>query len=382
MEIEESDNRPTVLVVDDVPENLSLMTIVLKNDYRVKVANNGEKALRIARSVPPPELILLDIMMPGMNGYEVCRELKADPATIEIPVIFVTARTDVDDEKQGLDLGAVDYITKPISRQIVLARIRNHLKLKKLNSDLAGLVALRTQELEEACNRLNALDAGSRDYLRTISHELRTPANGLLGIGQLALEEIEDKDLQSEYKELFFRSSNRLLAAIDASLQLANLRTGEPVATAQTDLFLIVSAAALSLQDSFSEKGLVLDPPETQPCFVIANEELLRQSITTLLKAAQRMATTGTRLVCNSGMGDNLVVLQIFFQGRPLSDELKSSFFDTFSYHRSCSFAEDLGLTLPLAAELLRAMGGDVELRKTSSGGEIHLTLLKQSPPF
>ncbi|WP_211296922.1 response regulator [Malikia spinosa] len=120
----------TILVVDDTPANLSLMTGLLRDEYKVKAAIDGEKALRIAQSSPAPDLILLDIMMPGMDGYEVCRRLKADPATRDIPVIFLTAKSGVEDEKMGLDLGAVDYITKPISPPIVMARVRNHLVLK------------------------------------------------------------------------------------------------------------------------------------------------------------------------------------------------------------------------------------------------------------
>ncbi|MCF8479163.1 MAG: two-component system response regulator [Rhodospirillum sp.] len=120
----------TILVVDDTPENLSLMSDLLRDIYRVKVATGGEKALRIARAAEPPDLILLDVMMPGMDGYEVCRHLKADRTTAAIPVIFLTARTDPEDERKGLDLGAVDYITKPISPPLVLARVRNHLALK------------------------------------------------------------------------------------------------------------------------------------------------------------------------------------------------------------------------------------------------------------
>jgi putative two-component system response regulator len=122
--------KPTVLVVDDTPDNLSLMSGLLKDSYKVKVANGGEKALKIAQSDTPPDLILLDIMMPGMDGYEVCRRLKADPQTADIPVIFLTAKVEVEDERRGLELGAVDYLTKPVSPPIVMARVKNHLALK------------------------------------------------------------------------------------------------------------------------------------------------------------------------------------------------------------------------------------------------------------
>jgi len=144
----------TVLVVDDTPDNLALMSSLLKDHYRVKVANHGEKGLRIANAEVPPDLILLDIMMPDIDGYEVCRRLKAEPRTRDIPVIFLTARSEVEDETKGLELGAADYITKPISPPIVLARVRTHLALKasadflRDKSDfLEREVAMRTLEV-------------------------------------------------------------------------------------------------------------------------------------------------------------------------------------------------------------------------------------------
>ena len=145
----------TVLVVDDTPDNLTLMGGLLRDHYHVKVANHGEKALKIAQGDNPPDLILLDIMMPGIDGYEVCRRLKAHSATRDIPVIFLTARSDPDDERQGLALGAVDYITKPISPPILLARVATHLALKATadflrdkSAYLEREVALRTLEVQ------------------------------------------------------------------------------------------------------------------------------------------------------------------------------------------------------------------------------------------
>ncbi|MFZ2961004.1 MAG: response regulator [Candidatus Ozemobacteraceae bacterium] len=141
--------RPTVLVVDDTPDNLSLLGDLLKEEYKVKVANNGEKALAIVRSETPPDLILLDIIMPGMDGYEVCHQLKTDAATSQIPIIFLTVRADMEDEKKGLEMGAVDYITKPISPPIVLARIRTQLRLK----DVADILRNKNDFLEKEVKR-------------------------------------------------------------------------------------------------------------------------------------------------------------------------------------------------------------------------------------
>ena len=122
--------KKTVLVVDDTPDNLALMTSILRDAYRVKVATSGARALAISSSADPPDLVLLDVMMPEMDGYEVCRRLKASPATAEIPVVFLTARSDVADETKGFGCGAEDYVAKPVSPPILLARVATHLTLR------------------------------------------------------------------------------------------------------------------------------------------------------------------------------------------------------------------------------------------------------------
>jgi putative two-component system response regulator len=129
--------RPTILVVDDVPENLAILGELLQDQYRVRIANSGVRALTAAASQPPPDLILLDIMMPGMDGYAVISELRRNAQTRDIPVIFVTAMDTAEDEERGLGLGAVDYITKPIKPAIALARIRTHIALKQARDLLA-----------------------------------------------------------------------------------------------------------------------------------------------------------------------------------------------------------------------------------------------------
>jgi adenylate cyclase len=124
-------DRKLVLIVDDTPTNVSVVSGVLKDSFRTKVATNGEKALAIANAAEKPDLILLDVMMPGMDGYEVCRRLKDNPTTRDIPVIFLTAKIEEVDEEKGFDVGAVDYIHKPFSAPIVLARVRTQLALKE-----------------------------------------------------------------------------------------------------------------------------------------------------------------------------------------------------------------------------------------------------------
>ncbi|GIU04602.1 response regulator [Shewanella glacialipiscicola] len=140
-------DKATVLIVDDTPENIDILVGILSDDYKIKVAIDGPRALAlVAKS--RPDLILLDVMMPGMNGYEVCKLLKQDPLTSHIPVIFVTALSEVADETQGFALGAVDYITKPVSAAVVKARVKTHLALYDQKRLLEQQVKIRTQELE------------------------------------------------------------------------------------------------------------------------------------------------------------------------------------------------------------------------------------------
>lgn len=153
-EIFDQNTKQVILIVDDTPDNISLLSGLLKDQYKIKIATNGLKALQIASATPSPDLILLDVMMPEMDGYETCRRLKADPVTSDIPIIFLTAKSQVQDEEMGLRLGAVDYISKPISPPIVLARVATQLNLVRArhllqdqNKHLESLVRDRTLKL-------------------------------------------------------------------------------------------------------------------------------------------------------------------------------------------------------------------------------------------
>ena len=208
--------RQTILVVDDTPDNIALLSALLKDRYKVRAANNGERALAIAAGQPRPDLILLDIMMPGMDGYEVCERLKIDPHTADIPVIFLTAKVQVEDEEFGLRLGAVDYITKPISPPIVLARVETHLTLKRArqflqdrNAYLEAEVWRRSREvmaIQEVTIMAMASLAETRDnatgnHIRRTQHYVRVLAQHLRHHPRFAAA------LSDETIELLFKSA-------------------------------------------------------------------------------------------------------------------------------------------------------------------------------
>jgi phosphoserine phosphatase RsbU/P len=146
----EPDSKKTVLLVDDAPANIQVVNSILKDIYKIRIATNGPKALELAKVAPPPDLILLDVMMPEMDGYEVCTRLKSDPDTLEIPVIFLTGQTEVEDETRGFDVGAVDYIHKPFSPAVVKARVQTHLVLRGIREQLAQQLLSIQKELETA----------------------------------------------------------------------------------------------------------------------------------------------------------------------------------------------------------------------------------------
>ncbi|MEN9757485.1 MAG: hypothetical protein RL755_1672 [Pseudomonadota bacterium] len=149
--------KSSILVVDDTPDNLILMSELLKDYYKIKVANSGVKALKIAQSDTPPDLILLDVMMPDLDGYEVCKQLKANLQTRHIPIIFLTAKSDVTDETKGLELGAIDYITKPINPAIVMARVKTHLDMKMMQDFLRNQNSFLEAEIEKRTREVAAI---------------------------------------------------------------------------------------------------------------------------------------------------------------------------------------------------------------------------------
>ncbi len=167
----------TILIVDDSPENLTVLSELLQTDYRVRAATSGEKALRVVKTSPKPDLILLDVMMPGMDGYEVFSRLRADPETRDIPVIFVTAMDSTEAEIRGLDVGAVDYIAKPIVPPILRARVHTQLELKQARDWLRDQNAYLETELARRMSENLAVQDVSIHALAHLA-EIRDPETG------------------------------------------------------------------------------------------------------------------------------------------------------------------------------------------------------------
>ncbi len=195
--------QPTVLIVDDTPSNLSLLSDILRADYRVRVATDGPKALAIARTAATqPDLILLDVMMPGMDGYEVCRQLKADPSTAAIPVIFVSAMSEVEDETRGLDVGGVDYVMKPINASIVRARIRTHLAVSGHSREMTRLVAELEQRSAALLELNHTLEARVASEVAEVEKLARLKRFFSPSVVELMLSNDVDDPLKSHRREI------------------------------------------------------------------------------------------------------------------------------------------------------------------------------------
>lgn len=250
---------PTLLVVDDAPENIDLLLAILQPHYQVKVATGGEKALKIMQSGQPPDLVLLDVVMPGLDGYEVCRRIKANVDTQHIPVVFVIAMDEQKDEEFGLSLGAVDYVTKPFSAPIVLARIRTHLALHDRTRELERQIAMRTQanaELTEALQQLGAARdkiaqserlAAVGAMVAGVAHELNTP----IGTGLLAASTLNDKTRQ-------------LAQALQTGIRRSELDQYMANATQACELLLTTLNKSASLINSF--KRIALTEARSRRC--------------------------------------------------------------------------------------------------------------------
>jgi putative two-component system response regulator len=203
------ERKAKVLIVDDTPDNIHVLMETLKGDFAIVAAINGEKALSMALAEPRPDLILLDVMMPGIDGYEVCARLKADVRTAPIPVIFITALSDEEDEARGLSLGAVDYITKPFRPGLVKARVRNHLQLKRYRDNLESLVEEQVAEIASShLATIFALSklAESRDD-DTGKHLERTQTYCRMLAEQLLAQEAHRDTIDGDFVETIFHAS-------------------------------------------------------------------------------------------------------------------------------------------------------------------------------
>jgi len=367
-----------ILVVDDTPANVQLLIRMLSaRAYVMQSVSSGEEALQAVRECPP-DLILLDIHMPQMNGYEVCERLKANPDWAAIPVIFISALQDTTDKVKAFALGGVDYVTKPFQLEEVYARVDTHVKLRLLQrqqaqqqQQLEQLVAERTAELAAACLRVQELSRLKGEFLIMISHEMRTPANGLLGLGELLIRLCPPSDKCSRYAALFEQSAVRLTGLLDDVSLISEVdciarRAG--VASTLAELVEQVGAALPQLQITLEGQGAAVH--------LEGSQELLVRALKTVVLMGLAFSTKAGAVHLRSHATEQALCLRLELNKLCLSAPQVQGFFDIGSSVRAVSSAETLGLSPVVAQHILRAFGGDLQLvKQRGESGYLELTL-------
>jgi two-component system sensor histidine kinase/response regulator len=369
--------KAQVMVVDDVARNLRLMETVLRSQgYQVRAFLRGDLALTSAEK-NPPDLFLLDVMMPEMDGYELCRRLKADPALAPIPVIFLSGLNETIDKVRAFEAGGVDYMTKPLSVEEVVARVDTHLNLRKLgrelerhNVHLDEQVKLKTKELEEANRRLSILDKSKNDFLTMISHELRTPLHGLFGVAELLLAEVPSDPESDELKQAFAQSRERLLALIEDALLLTEVEVAaEKYSPSVLSLQFLLDSARAAAAAPCHALGVSLGPAPLDLPSVIGHERLLQHAMRALLTTAAKFSSSGgtIRLGCDSSQRQVLVSIEA--RGIQIPASALPGFFEVMGTGGTITPGGDLGLQPPIAARILQLFGGRVSVENLDPPG-------------
>jgi signal transduction histidine kinase len=364
-------HTPRILAIDDTPANLHTLGNALEGEFELCVATSGAQGLALAAE-SPPDLILLDVMMPEIDGYETCRALKADPRLRDIPVVFVTALGEAQSEAAGLALGAADYIVKPFNVEITRQRLRNLLERERLRREveaqrdhLEERVRTRTAELAQAKNTAEAASRAKSAFLANVSHEIRTPLNAILGMAFL----VKRGGLTPKQQEQMGKldaASRSLTDAIDAILDFSNLESGA-LTLAETPFQLdeLLRSAAESIQDPARAKRLGLSvepaPPGTR---YLGDPARLKQALLNYAKNAAKFTESGAIVLrakpVEETESDALLRFEVEDTGPGIPAEVLSRLFSPFEQADNSLTRkhEGAGLGLAVTRRLAELMGG------------------------
>ena len=359
----------TLLIVDDKPQNLRLLSDFLaEQGFELMLTRSGAHALEKAR-LAMPDLVLLDLRMPEMDGFEVCKRLKADPVTADIPVIFMTAEEDAKAKVEGFALGAVDYITKPVQREELVARIQHHLQLHRLQREFAA----KTEELSLKNTELEA-------YGHTIAHSLKTPLAAATRFLEI-LYKFKSENLSDEQRHLLGQALGALSAtggAIDALLLLSTVAQ-QTVTLHPLDMGALVTQALSQLADLRARTQADVRLPETWPQ-ALGYAPWVGEVWVNLLSNALKYGGSPPRLELGAEGDGTQARFWVRDNGQPLSEDDRRRVFVPFTrLHQERAAGHGLGLVT--VQRILSKLGGTVQVRPIPGGGnEFGFTLPAASP--
>ncbi len=353
--------KKVVLVVDDAPENIATLDAILKETYRVKAATDGEVALAIACGDPPPDLILLDVMMPGMDGFEVCRRLKQNGATAKIPVIFVTSKDDVSDESTGFAVGAVDYVVKPVNPHLVRARVKSHLALKEALEEMEG----QNEILRENVRLREEVEAINR-------HDLKNPLMIVMNVPQVILAEAHLTEGQQKLLRMVDEAGRRMLEMINRTIDLYKMERGTyALKPAPVDILSIVGQIVAALRGMLEEKGLTCEiavngnAARAGASVMARGEDLLVYSlIANLLKNAAEASPQAGRISIHVEEGQYAKVA--IHNAGAIPASIRGRFFEKFA---TAEKKGGTGLGAYSAKLIARTLGGSIDVATSDESG-------------
>jgi len=350
-----ADNRNKILIVDDERYNINVLNDLLKEDYNIMAAKSGEQALNaVAKS--KPDLILLDVMMPDMDGYEVCHKLKMNGETKDIPIIFITALDDASEEIKGFELGAVDFISKPFHNTVVFSRVRMHLEL--INT---------RHKLELKNSQLKAAMKVREDMESLMRHDLKGPLTPVIGLSQLMIEYGDVSDDNRENLSLIRDSGYRILNMINISTDMVKLENGSYELNPKPfHLSKIIQGVCDELKNNLESKKIrfMLEIPDDT--LKIQCEELLVHSMfSNLVKNAIEASEENRDIVVTSTKENSEFVKISFENSGEVPVQIRDKFFEKYV---TCDKKNGTGLGTYSAKLIAKAHGGDIFLEDSTSG--------------
>ncbi len=368
------EHKGTILIVDDTPTNLDLLFKYLtRSGFEVLLAQSGKEAIMLAQSAAP-DIVLLDVMMPEMDGFETCRWLKVQDSTKDIPIIFMTALVDVDNKVQAFEMGAVDYVTKPFERKEVLARINTHLTLRQLQRDLQQEIGIREkaeQQLREYAAELQNKNEELDAFAHTVAHNLKNSLNALTGIAYLLALDHESMppDELKKYLNIIARSGRKSTNIVQELLTLASVRQQEIDTSALTDMGLIVSEAQQRISNMIEETGAHIMLPESWPVaqgYAPWVEEIWVNYLSNAVKYGGKppVITIGA-----SRLNHNQIKFWVKDNGSGLTPQEQPLLFTPYTQLSKLNI-QGHGLGLSIVRRIVERLGGQVGVESEGTSGQ------------